>query len=195
MIRGMEPWIWAVLLLVLGLGLATLEILVPSGGLLGFLAVAAILGSIVVGFMQSWAAGLSLSVAALVAVPLVVVVGLRWWPHTPIGRRVLLGVPKEQDILPDSPKVRDLKALVGRVGRARSQMLLSGAVVIDGRTYDAMSESQPIEVGQMVRVVQVRGTEIVVRPADKPTPPRAAEDPLSQPIDSVAPDPFQEPPA
>jgi membrane-bound ClpP family serine protease len=191
----MEPWIWAVLLLVLGLGLATLEILVPSGGLLGFLAVAAILGSIVVGFMQSWAAGLSLSVAALVAVPLVVVVGLRWWPHTPIGRRVLLGVPKEQDILPDSPKVRDLKALVGRVGRARSQMLLSGAVVIDGRTYDAMSESQPIEVGQMVRVVQVRGTEIVVRPADKPAPPRPADDPLSQPIDTVAPDPFQEPPA
>ena len=191
----MEPWIWAVLLLALGLGLAALEVLVPSGGLLGFLAVAAILGAIVVGFMQSWAAGLALSAAALVAVPLIVVFALRWWPHTPIGRRVLLGVPKEQDVLPDSPRVRDLKGLVGRVGRAKSQMLLSGAVVIDGRTYDAMSESQPIEVGEMVRVVQVRGTEIVVRPADKSPPPRPADDPLSQPIDTVAPDPFQEPPA
>jgi membrane-bound serine protease (ClpP class) len=190
----MEPWIWAVLLLALGLGLAVLEVLVPSGGLLGFLAVAAILGAIVVGFVHSLAAGLGLSLAALVAVPVIVVFALRWWPHTPIGRRVLLGVPREQDVLPSS-KVRDLKGLVGRVGRARSQMLLSGAVLIDGRTYDAMSESQPIEAGQMVRVVQVRGTEIVVRPADKPTPPRAAEDPLSQPIDSVAPDPFQEPPA
>jgi membrane-bound ClpP family serine protease len=191
----MEPWIWAVLLLVLGLGLAMLEVLVPSGGLLGFLAVAAILGAIVVGFVQSWAAGLALSAAALVAVPVIVVFALRWWPHTPIGRRVLLGVPREQDILPDSPKVRDLKGLVGRVGRAKSQMLLSGAVVIDGRTYDAMSESQPIEEGQMVRVVQVRGTEIVVRPADKPPPPRPADDPLAQPIDTVTPDPFQDPPA
>ncbi len=191
----MEPWIWAVLLLVLGLGLAMLEVLVPSGGLLGFLAVAAILGSIVVGFVQSWAAGLALSAAALVAVPVIVVFALRWWPHTPIGRRVLLGVPTEQDILPDSPKVRDLKGLVGRVGRAKSQMLLSGAVVIDGRTYDAMSESQPIDAGQMVRVVQVRGTEIVVRPADKAPPPRAADDPLAQPINTVTPDPFQEPPA
>jgi membrane-bound ClpP family serine protease len=191
----MEPWIWAVLLLALGLGLAVLEVLLPSGGLLGFLAVAAILGAIVVGFVQSMAAGLLLSVAALVAVPVIVAMALRWWPHTPIGRRILLGVPKEQDILPDSPKVRDLKALVGRVGRAKSQMLLSGAVMIDGRTYDAMSESQPIEAGQMVRVVQVRGTEIVVRPADERPPPRRADDPLSQPIDKVAPDPFQEPPA
>jgi membrane-bound ClpP family serine protease len=190
----MDPWIWAVLLLALGLGLAVLEVLVPSGGLLGFLAVAAIVGAIVVGFMQSWAAGLGLSIAALVAVPVIVVFALRWWPYTPIGRRVLLGVPREQDVQP-SAKVRDLKGLIGHVGRAKSQMLLSGAVVIDGRTYDAMSESLPIEAGQMVRVVQVRGTEIVVRPADAPPPPRPADDPLSQPIDTVSPDPFQEPPA
>ena len=191
----MQPWIWAVLLLALGLGLAALEVLLPSGGLLGFLAIAAIVGAIVIGFMQSLAAGLSLTAAALVAVPLIVALALRWWPHTPIGRRILLGVPREQDVLPDSPRNRDLKGLVGRVGRAKSPMLLSGAVVIDGRTYDAMSESQPIEVGQMVRVVQVRGTELVVRPADDRPPPRPADDPLSRPIDTVAPDPFQEPPA
>ncbi len=191
----MEPWIWAVLLLALGLGLAVLEVLVPSGGLLGFLAVVAILGAIIVAFVQGRAAGLAITMAALVAVPVIVVFALRWWPYTPIGRRILLGVPREQDVLPDSPKVRDLKGLVGRVGRAKSQMLLSGAEVIDGRTYDAMSESLPIEAGQLVRVVQVRGTEIVVRPADKVPPPRPADDPLSQPIDTVAPDPFQDPPA
>jgi membrane-bound ClpP family serine protease len=159
------------------------------------LAVAAILGAIVIGFVHSVAAGLALTTAALVAVPVIVVAALRWWPHTPIGRRILLGVPREQDVLPDTPRTRDLKGLVGRVGRAKSQMLLSGAVVIEGRTYDAMSESLPIEAGQMVRVVQVRGTEIVVRRADERPPPRPPDDPLSRPIDTVAPDPFQEPPA
>ena len=48
----------------------------------------------------------------------------------------------------------------------------------------------------MVRVVQVRGTEVVVRPVrEGETPSRPPDDPLSQPIDTVVPDPFEEPPA
>ncbi len=42
-----EYWAWAILLLVSGLALATMEIFIPSGGILGFLAVAALVASVI----------------------------------------------------------------------------------------------------------------------------------------------------
>jgi hypothetical protein len=74
-------------------------------------------------------------------------------------------------------------------------MLPAGAIILDGRTVDAVSEGMPIEAGQMVRVVEVRANRVVVRPLDDEIPSASAEDPLRRPIDSVAPDPFHEPPA
>ena len=48
-----DPWIWAVLLLVVSMGLAVLEIFFPSAGILGFFAmVSSMLGSIYMGFRQ-----------------------------------------------------------------------------------------------------------------------------------------------
>ncbi len=85
-----------------------------------------------------------------------------------------------------------LKRLVGRVGRAKSKLLLSGVITIDGRTVDAVSESQPIEVGQAVRVVQVRGRGVVVRPVDEGE--TSAEPPVD-PLQRVYDDPFDVPPA
>ncbi len=38
-------------------------------------------------------------------------------------------------------------------------------MVIEGRTIDAVSEGMAIEAGQLVRVVQVRGMEVIVQPA------------------------------
>ena len=37
-----EPWLWAIVLIILGIGLAVLELFVPSGGVLGFLSLASI---------------------------------------------------------------------------------------------------------------------------------------------------------
>lgn len=187
-------WAWTVLLLVVGLALAVLEVFIPSGGILGFLAICSILGAIVVAFTESPGIGLAVLAAGIFGLPLVVVLALRWWPRTPVGRRVLLTVPDSADVLPDSQKRRELKQLVGRVGRAKSKMLPSGAVSIDGRTIDAVSEGTPIEPGQKVRVIEVHGMEVVVRPVEDDTPTSSEPDPLDRPIDSVVPDPFEEPP-
>lgn len=195
---AMELWVWAILLLVVGLALAMTEVFVPSGGLIGFLAFCAIVGAIIVAFLENSAIGLAILAVSIVGLPVVVALGLKWWPYTPIGRRVLLDVPKGDEVLPDDPKRRALKSLVGKTGRTKSKMLPSGAVVIDGRTIDAMSEGPPLEPGQPVQVVAVHGTEVIVRPVENlpvQESNRAADDILSQPIDAVVPDPFQEPPA
>ena len=70
-------------------------------------------------------------------------------------------------------------------------MLPSGAVEIDGQTIDALSEGVPIESGQRVRVIEVRGMRVVVRPADDEPP--TTDDVLSQPIDSLGLEPFDDP--
>ena len=188
----LEPWVWAILLLAVGLSLTIMEIFFPSGGILGFLAAAGIVAAIVMAFRQSLEVGFAVVVGALVGVPVVVAVGFQLWPKTAMGRRMLLEPPSGEDVVPDSPKQRQLRALVGHVGYAKSKMLPSGAVMIDGRTIDAMSEGVPVEIGQKVKVIEVRANRVVVRAIDEDLPAADAKDPMRRPIDSIGPDPFGE---
>jgi membrane-bound ClpP family serine protease len=188
--RMIEPWVWAILLLVLGTGLVVLEIFFPSAGILGFLAAVALLGAIVMGFYQGPLTGILILAGVVAGLPTVIVLGFKYWPKTAMGRRVLLMAPTSEEVLPNDPEKELLKSLIGRTGRAKSKMLLSGVITIGGRTVDAVSESMPIEVGQAVLVVQVHGREVVVRPIDEP-PPELPADPLKRTYD----DPFDLPPA
>lgn len=188
----MDPWVWAVILLAIGLSLAILEVFFPSGGLLGFLSAATIVAAVVMAFRQGSVVGLAVLSSTLVAVPLVVAVALKFWPETSMGRRMLLKPPESDQILPDLPRQRQMKALIGRVGHAKSMMLPSGAVVVDGHTIDALSEGVPIEIGRRVRVIEVRGNRVVVRPVDDEVASDSEENPLARPIDSISPDPFGE---
>jgi membrane-bound serine protease (ClpP class) len=176
----MDPWVWAILLLLLGTGLAVMEVFFPSAGILAFLSVAAVLAAVVTGFNQGPLVGILIMAAALVGLPTAIVLGFKYWPKTAMGRRVLLAAPTSEDVLPDDPEKERLKHLIGRLGRAKSKMLLSGVIIVDGQTVDAVSESLPIEVGQVVRVVQVRGHGVVVRPADDEPPTERPADPLQQ---------------
>jgi membrane-bound serine protease (ClpP class) len=179
-------WVWGILLLILGFALAVLEVFFPSAGILGFLSLSALLGGILLGFMHGAVAGLGILLLTVVGLPVVVVLAFKYWPKTAIGRRVLLNAPETDDVLPANPRKAQLKALIGQVGRAKSKMLPAGAITIDGRTVDAVSEGVPIDEGQPVRVIEVRGYRVVVRPVDDETPDQQAENPLERPID----DPF-----
>jgi membrane-bound ClpP family serine protease len=182
------------LLLVAGLALAVLEVFIPSGGILGFLAICAILASIVVAFMEGSGPGLIFLATAIFGLPLVIVFALKYWPRTAIGQKVLLVAPGSDEVLPEDDQRRELRKLIGQEGRAKSPMLPSGVISIDGRSLDAVSEGVPIEPGQAVRVIDVQATTLVVRPVEEGGPVRVApgSDPLSRPIDAVGPDPFED---
>jgi membrane-bound ClpP family serine protease len=188
-------WVWAVLLLVVALGLAILAIFFPTGGILEFLSFAAVVAAIIMAFRQSATTGFIILCAALVAVPIVVVAALNLLPHTPMGRQMLLKTPTSDDVLPDLPRQRQLESMVGHVGRAKCKMLPSGAVIVDGRTIDAVSEGVPIDAGQRVRVIEVRGNRVVVRPLEEEPPSANEKDPLARPVDTIVSDPFADPPA
>ncbi len=188
----MDPLIWSICLLIAALALIALELLIPSGGLLSFLSAVAVLASLIVAFTAGPRTGFVMLVVTLIIVPAVLASAVRWWPHTPIGQLILIARPDNpDDVLPDTEEYRGLKSLIGKVGVSKSQMLPSGAIVLEGRTYDAVSQGMPIDPGSAVKVVAIRTNRIVVRRTDEPTPTQPASlsaeaaDVLSQPIDSL----------
>jgi membrane-bound serine protease (ClpP class) len=189
----MEPWLWPVLLLTLGLGLALLEVFFTSAGILAFLSAAAMLAAVVMAFRQGPGMGVTILGAIVVVTPTVVILAFRWWPHTSMGKQVLLDVPRAEDVLPDDADRRQLKGFIGRVGRAKCKMLPGGVVVIDGRSVDAVSEGMAVEPGQRVRVIKVQANRLVIRPVEDEAPSESAENPLERPIDSILGDAFQDP--
>ena len=152
----------AVGMLVLFFGLLTLELFIPSGGLLGVAAAAALIAAIVIGFMHSLETGATILVGAAVFVPIVISIGLRIWPSTPIGRRMLTLNP-EADARREAELRAEREAIIGKKGFARSNLLPSGLIEIDGIRMDAISLGMAIDAGQVVEIVSVSAGKIHVR--------------------------------
>ena len=97
------------------------------------------------------------------AVPTLIAVAFKYWPKTPMGKKFLGELPTDEEVLPEESR----RGLIGRVGVARSKMLPSGAVEVDGQMIDAVTQGQAIEPGAYVVIIEVRANRVVVRPAGK----------------------------
>lgn len=158
----MDNWVWSILLLLVAVGLVFLELFVPSGGVLAVLAVLATLGCLVFAFLQNTAYGTMMLILIVVGLPFLIWYMLKIWQATPIGRRMLLDPAEDPALAPDE-EIERHKALLGKTGTAKSLMMPSGMIEIDGQTYDAVSEGLPIDPGTTVEVVHVDGINLTVR--------------------------------
>jgi membrane-bound ClpP family serine protease len=181
-----SPLVIAVILLAVGLAVIVLELFLPSGGMLGVLAVAAFVGSVIAALMHPVrAGGISFAVGEVVGIGVMLALIVRWWPESSIGRRIAPELPREEDVLPEN---QSLQQLVGKLGKTKSMMLPSGAVVVEGRTVNAISEGMAIEAGETVKVVEVRGNRVVVRKVeyvDTPQVAKSSDDVLSRSIEEL----------
>jgi len=194
--NSVDPIVWSALLLLVGCGLVVLEVFIPSGGILGFLAIASVFTAVGLAFYHRGpSVGFTYLIIALVAIPATILVAFKYWPMTPIGRRFLLGLPTGEEVSPEDDRQRALKGLLGKVGVAKCAMLPSGAISLDGQTVDAISRGMPIEAGQRVVVVEVKANRVVVRPAKEgeQQDARGDDDVLSQPLDALGIDGLDEP--
>jgi membrane-bound ClpP family serine protease len=186
---------WAILLLLIGCSLVVLEVFIPSGGIISVLSGVAFITSILI---ASWegpttgpATGFVFAGITVFAVPTIAIIAFKYWPTTRMGKAFLGELPREDEVVPEEPR----RTLVGRVGVARSKMLPSGAVEIDGQMIDAVTQGQAIEPGAYVVVVEVRANRVVVRPAGKdqrPSHPNP-QDILSRPIDELGIESLEDP--
>lgn len=181
----------ALFLLFLACCVVVVEFFIPSAGILGVVAGALWIAAIWIGFSESLASGATILVMGVIAIPILFVAWLRVWPHTPMGRRILHGEMKAEDILPNSSFYQKTASLKGQIGIAKSKMLPSGQVVIDGEKHDATSEGFAIEPGDRIIVSSVRGNRIYVEPYDgdgsefESDLPARDRDILAQPIDEL----------
>ena len=127
--------VWAILLLIVGLMLLIAELFLPSGGVLGLLAAAALVGSVLLAFRSGGTrAGMVFMLLLAVAIPAVIGFGLQLWPKTPLGRRMLLARPKPEEFDPQDQHDHELSMLVGKVGRTITQLRPAGMTEI-GRAH------------------------------------------------------------
>ncbi len=159
----MEPMLLALVLLGIAVGLAMLDLLIPSHGLLVLSACVLAVVAIGIGFSIGIRQGAMLVALVGLLTPIIAGLMIKWWPHTPIGKRVLLSRPSLTEVLPDGEA--ELQALVGRLGRAKTDLLPNGSVVIGNRSWDALSDGKAIDAGAAVKVTEIRARRLVVRPA------------------------------
>ena len=161
----MNPGVWVGALFLLGLVVLVAEVFVPSGGVLGFVSLSAFLASIWIAFREfGVGVGAATLGLAIVLVPVALGFAFRIFPDTPLGRRVLPPPPEPEDVVPDIGRRRRARDMVGASGRAESELLPWGRVVVRGESLEAMSDGGPIDAGTEVDVVGVQGPALVVRP-------------------------------
>lgn len=145
--------------LVAGLILIGAEVFVP-GGVLGVLGGIALLAAVIVSFAAfSPQVATNITIGILVMVGVIVYLWIRFFPRTPIGRRMTLSrnLPSSADV--DAP----LKALVGATGIADTDLRPSGFALIREARHDVVSGGEMIAKGARVRVMEVHGNRIVVQ--------------------------------
>lgn len=174
-------------MLMLGFGLAlaalvcfTLELFVPTGGLLGLACALCVIGSTAAFFLHDPMLGVAAAAVYCVLAPMMLVFGLRMWSHSPIARRFILGAAEDADPDDEESMVRseaarqqrhdELRLLIGTQGRAVTPLRPVGFVSIAGRRIDALAEGNVIDAGTAVVVVDIMDNQLKVRPASEVAP-------------------------
>lgn len=148
-----------VLLFALGIILLTFEVVVP-GGVLGVLGGLAMLGGCALAFFEYGAGGGGIAVVvALTCLALGLYIEFRILPKTHYGRKLFLNQSVEAT---SQPLPAESAVVVGKLAEALTMMAPSGYITIDGRRYEAFSQSGLIAKGATVRVVGVDNFHLIV---------------------------------
>lgn len=147
-----------VILLVSGLILVGAEIFVP-GGVLGVIGALALLGSIITGFLAFPSYGGYIATGIVVLVGVAIVLWIKFFPKSRVGKKMIVS----QDLASSKGTEADLKELLGKEGKATSDLRPAGFALIDGRRVDVVTQGQMISKGEAVRVIEVEANRVVVR--------------------------------
>lgn len=156
-------WI-SMLLLCVGLVFLIVEVFIPGFGFFGVTGLISVVAGIIVRICQ----GLNLT-QSLVLILMVLGVGLLFMPimifsaqHGFLGRT---GLFETRSSLKRDYNEADkkLRKLVGKSGRAVTNLSFAGKAKIEGKIYDVLSRNSYIETGAHVKVIEIKDNTIIVR--------------------------------
>ncbi len=156
--------LYAVILLLLGIGLIILEVLIPSGGILSIFATAALIGSLVLGFMESKTTGFVFLAVIIVCLPIAICWAFKLLPKTAIGKKTILQpvveTPQERGKAGVSEQQFD--KLKGKTGKTLTALRPGGIAEIDGQRYSVMAKGEMIDSNTEIVVMDIEGNSILV---------------------------------
>ena len=104
-------------------------------------------------------------IATLACIPIMIFVLLYVWPHTPIGKRMIAKPDSPGEFVwSDAATVGDPTLLIGVTGQTETEFLPHGLVRIAEKSYEAVSDSGPINPGVWVKVTRLDVGRLVVIP-------------------------------
>jgi membrane-bound serine protease (ClpP class) len=144
-----------IVLMAVGMVLLFLEVaIIPGFGVAGVSAILCLAGGAAVAWLQygaGWGMG-SLILSGGLSLGLVTLA-----PRTRAGKGLVL-----QEAITSHAGGEREALLAGRVGLTLTPLRPSGAVDIEGRRVDVVTDGQFIDAGERVKVVSVEGTRVVV---------------------------------
>ncbi|HEX2839160.1 MAG TPA: NfeD family protein [Phycisphaerales bacterium] len=160
--------IWGIVLIGLAVVLGFAELFVPSHGALGLTSGVLAIAGVVCMFKFDTTWGVSSGLALIVLAPMGVGFGLKIWPHTPLGKRII-GAPTEDEVEQERRREEAAKAarraLIGKSGTVLTDLRPVGKVDIDGHRHEVLSETSFISAGTRVKVTHADLEVIKVREA------------------------------
>lgn len=147
-------------LLAAGMLLIGAEIFVP-GAVIGTLGALCLVAGAGMAFTISPVLGGYVTAGVVLLVGITVVLWIKFFPRSPIGRSMTLSEDGKTFKASDSHA-----GLVGKDGVAHSELRPSGFALIDGKRIDVITEGSLVPQGTPIRVVRVEGNRVIVRKRD-----------------------------
>ncbi len=153
----------ALLLFLAAMVIFAIDLMIPSGGVLVGVTACLAFASVVFAFRHSTSSGIWMLIASMGAIPIMMWLFVEVWPRTPLGRRMISKPePSGSYVWSDAAKSENADSLIGAEGIVLNEMIPSGLVQLGDQTYEAFSETGPIDAGKLVRVVRLDVGRLVV---------------------------------
>ncbi len=167
--------LWGFILVAITFVLLFVELLVPSGGLIGVLSGVAAIGSVVAFFKYDSTWGIVSALLYLILGPIVLVFFFKLWISSPLAKLMILGGNEAAAAADDSEalakseqerreRLHQLQQLIGAEGLAVTALRPVGVVKINGQRVDALAETGTIGANTAVVVTDVYDNQVKVRP-------------------------------
>jgi len=159
---------YAIMLLILSLGLMIAELFIPSGGMIMVMALVSLVGSILCAW-DAWGAESERTYFwiymgfLVVLVPTTIGSFLYVFPKTNYGKRILLEAPDRDEVTAYTEETRRLESLVGETGETLTLLNPGGMVLVNNSRMHCESEGVLVEAGTEVEIIGVKSNRLVVK--------------------------------
>jgi membrane-bound ClpP family serine protease len=151
----MSPLIVILIFLLLAAGFAALELLLPSYGILSIASGLCVLIAVAACFSINQWVGVGALAITVLSAPVVLAVAFKIYPHTPVGRRMVLTTNAP------TPTVESVR--VGQQGTTTTALRPMGEAEFGVLTIQVISQTgTPINAGTRIEVVASRSDGVAV---------------------------------